>query len=108
MQYFIKLFWCHAIMFKKLFRKMPLVQVQVVELPFAPSIYIQRVYPHLSCDHLHLHDHKIYVQMQPLLFPHIISLLLVNIPVVRLISRHFKTLQMTFADEKSREKHQNS
>ena len=90
-------------MFKKIFRKMPLIQVQVVELPFAPSIYVQRVYPHLSCDHLHLHDHKIYVQMQPLLFLHIISLLSVNIPVFMLISWHFETLQMTFAEEKARE-----
>ena len=84
---------------------MLLIQIQVVEFSFAPSTYVERVNPHFSCHHLHLHYHEIHVQMQPLLFPDIIPLLSANIPVFTLIWRHFQTLQMTFADEKAREKH---
>ena len=61
MQYLIELLGCHAVMLKKIFRKMPLIQVKVVKLPLASLIYVERVYPHFSCHHLHLNDHKIYV-----------------------------------------------
>ena len=62
MQYLVELLGSHAIMFKESIRKMPLIQIQVIKLPFALSIQIKRMYPHFSCHHLHLQYHKKYVQ----------------------------------------------